>query len=100
MLREQLLAGYRARTRFPAGAWSQRPAPYQSTWGRPGSCPAEPDTETRREEASRVPGLYMGCNLAGPRGHEKKMQTACQMEGERGKYPSQRTSERAHTDIV
>ena len=46
------------------------------------------------------PRLYVGCNLAGPRGQEKKMQTARQMEGERGKYTSQRTSERARTDIV
>ena len=44
------------------------------------------------------PRLYVGHNLAGPRGHEKKkMQTARQMEGELGKYPGQRTSERAHT---
>ena len=43
------------------------------------------------------PRLYVGHNPAGPRGHEKKMQTARQMEGELGKYPSQRTSERAHT---
>ena len=33
------------------------------------------------------PRLYVGHNLAGPRGHEKKkMQTARQMEGELGKY--------------
>ena len=61
-----------AKMRFPAGAWSQEPAPYQSTWSRPGSCPADPVTETPREEPPWVPASTWATTSQGQGGMKRR----------------------------